>query len=186
MEQNGEKAATRRSMRVLVIQFLLSVWAIFHVTAVVITPNRNTYLGTTLSTFLEPYANFLELSANWNFFAPQPGPPLRLEFEAVDVERRQLAHDFWPDLDSPWRQTTLSHFVMKDSQGAERLAGNFFCHRTPGASAIRLWRNTYGIPTLEDVARGRRRIGDDVQVSRQFLGEWTCSREAKAPVGGAG
>jgi hypothetical protein len=159
----------------LVIQGLLSAWAIFHVLAVLITPNRNSYLGKALGSWMEPYANFLELSANWNFFAPQPGPPIRLEFEAVDAQGAQLVHDFWPALDSPWRQSTLSHFVMKDPNGGDRLMGNFLCHRNPGSHSIRMWRNTYGIPSLEEVATSKKKIGDDSRVVRQFMGEWRCS-----------
>ena len=159
------------------IKALLSVWAVFHVLAVLITPNRNTYLGALVSGVIEPYANFLELSANWNFFAPQPGPPIRLEYEALDAERGQIAHDFWPALDSPWRQTTLSHFVMKDPNGGDRLIGNFLCHRNPAAKSVRIWRNTYGIPTAQEVKKGSRKIGDDTQVVRQFIGEWACLRQ---------
>lgn len=161
----------------ILIQALLSLWAVFHVLAVLITPNRNTYLGTKVSAVMEPYANFLELSANWNFFAPQPGPPMRLEFEAVDREGMQIAHDFWPALDSPWRQSALSHFVLKDQNGGDRLVGNFLCHRNPRSHAVRVWRNTYGIPSLEEVASGQRRIGDETRVVRQFIGEWTCSHK---------
>jgi len=163
-------------------QALLSFWAVFHVLAVLITPNRNTYLGAQVSSVMEPYANFLELSANWNFFAPQPGPPMRLEFEAVDREGVQIAHNFWPALSSPWRQSTLSHFVMKDQNGGDRLIGNFLCHRNPGSHSVRIWRNTYGIPTLEEVASGQRKIGDESRVVRQFIGEWTC-QEPTRPVG---
>ena len=163
----------------ILIQALLSIWAVFHVLAVLITPNRETYLGKQVASVMVPYADFLELAANWNFFAPQPGPPLRLEFETVDREGSQLLHGFWPELDSPWRQTTLSHFVMKDQNGGERLIGNFLCARNPGSHAVRVWRNTYGIPTIEEVASAQRKIGDESRVVRQFIGEWTCSKKVR-------
>ena len=62
---------------------LISLWICFHLLTIFVTPNRETYLGFKLSKVLEPYANSLELAANWNFFAPQPGPPMRFEYEGV-------------------------------------------------------------------------------------------------------
>lgn len=162
----------------LFVQIILSVWIIIHALAVLITPNRNTYLGTKFSRWMEPYSNFLELSANWNFFAPQPGPPMRLEFEAISSDGNQLAHGFWPNLSSPWRQTTLSHFILKESVPGEQIVGNFLCHEHPGAHAIQVWRNIYRIPSLEEVASRQRAIGDESRVVRQFIGTWNCKKSA--------
>jgi hypothetical protein len=160
--------------RALAVQILLSAWAVFHLLAMLITPNRNTYLGQLFSGLMEPYANFLELSSNWNFFAPQPGPPLRLEFEAVGADGEQQHHGFWPELSSPWRQTTLSHFVMKDMNGGERLVGRFLCHQNPSAQSVRVWRNIYTIPSLDEVVAGKRSIDDSSRVTRQFIGDFVC------------
>lgn len=165
---------TDRRVFAVTLKIILSIWIVLHVLTVLISPNRDTYLGGRLSGWMEPYANFLELSANWNFFAPQPGPPMRLEYEALDQEGAQLAHDFWPNLSSPWRQTTLSHFVMKDSIAGERLVGSFLCSRSSGAHSVRIWRNVYKIPNREQVASGERKIGDDSQAVRQFIGTWSC------------
>ena len=175
---------TPNRKRKFVAQLLLSVWAVFHVSAVLITPNRESYLGSRVSALMEPYANFLELSASWNFFAPQPGPPIRLEYEAVGGDGGQLEHGFWPALDSPWRQSALSHFVMKDQAGGDRLIGNFLCHRISGSRSVKIWRNTYGIPSLDEVASRKKAIGDDSRVVRQFIGEWSCP-VADLPAGAA-
>ncbi len=162
------------SNRKQIVQALLSAWIVFHLLAVVIMPNKNTYLGYLFARWLEPYANSLELASNWNFFAPEPGMPMRLEFETVDSKGDQLVHDFWPTLRSPWRKIALSHFIMKGPPGGEALFGKFLCGKNPAASSVRMWKNSYGLPDLMEVADGKKNIKDEILVERQWISEWNC------------
>jgi hypothetical protein len=67
---------------------------------------------------------------------------------------------------------------MKDSNAGEKIAGKFICSQHASAKSVRVWRNIYGIPRLDEVESGSRVIGDDVQVNRQFMGEWHCDKGA--------
>ena len=158
---------------------LISLWICFHLLTILVTPNRETYLGFKLSKALEPYANSLELAANWNFFAPQPGPPMRFEYEGVGTDGKQLAHEYWPPAGAPWRTVALSHFAMKAETGAERVVGNYFCRGVPGARSVRIWKNLYAVPDLLEVQAGRAKIGYDQLVTRTFVADWNCASGAQ-------
>src|SRR6476469_7797231 len=91
------------NLKVNATKAFLSLFLVFHLSAVVLAPNCQTYLGKVAAPLFEPYLNFFEFMASWSFFAPDPGPPpVFIEWESVDKNSTTLESNRWPILPNPY------------------------------------------------------------------------------------
>ena len=174
--QNGEVGPLSSKLW----KFGISAWLSVHLVAILITPNRATYLGEKLRPILEPYAHFFELATPWGFFAPDPGPPMRLEYESVSSSGETLGHDYWPPAEVPWRSVALTHFVIKHEKMPVGDVARFLCSKSRSAQNIRIWKVVYGMPDLLEVQAGRAKLGFDQVLKRTFMGEVSCAASGEA------
>jgi hypothetical protein len=174
-------AATGRSKRIV-----LSLALAFHLFAILLAPNKDTYLGYRVAAVVEPYVNFLELGSSWNFSAPDPGPPpVYVEWELIGKNEEQLARGQWPEGKDPFglrerqnRRIAFARFMVFDDSRAQAVMVPYLCRQHPEAYAVRVWRVMYSLPSLNDVATGKRRIGDDVGLDRRSVTHSLCERPA--------
>ena len=160
----------------------LSLLLVFHLFCVLLAPNAETHLGKRAAPIVEPYLDALGLSSSWSFFAPEPGPPpLYLEWEALGADGKLIEKRRWPDSPDPYflrerqnRRIAFAGFLNSSDERARKVMGPYLCRTVPGARLVKLWRLMQPIPSLTDVASGRRRIGDEVGSERRRVREYAC------------
>ena len=160
---------------------LLSVFVVFHLFAVLVSPNSDTYLGYRFASVVLPYVRVLELGAGWGFFAPDPGPPPAfIEWVAVKGDGSVL-RGRWPDerdafvlRDRLNRRITMGRFMATQPDRAAKMLGPSICRRDSAIAAVHFWRVTSSVPSLTDVRAGTRRIGDAVDIERVPLADGRC------------
>ena len=161
---------------------LLSLFVVFQLFAVVLAPNKETYLGAHVAPVIEPYLNFLELASTWNFFAPDPGPPpVYVDWELLDEKGQIIGKGIMPERVDPFvlrerqnRRIALTRFLIYSDQRVEQIFAPYLCRIHPEASSVRIWRATYNTPRLSEVADGTRQIGDEADVERRSVAHHFC------------
>jgi hypothetical protein len=160
---------------------LLSVALVFHLTCVLWIPNLESVVGNELRGWILPYLNLFELTDTWSFFAPNPGLPAFVEWETEGAQGQVLAHERWPEVPSPYswserrlRRVAAADFMIKSESSVERILLPYLCRRDPRVEAVRLWRVAQSLPSADEVAGGRRKIGDEVGQDRRYVSHTFC------------
>lgn len=164
------------------IQATLSLFVGFQLFTVLLVPNAQNWLGMKVAPWLEPYVNFFELTNAWSFFAPEPGPPpVFVEFEKLDRKGESLGLGRWPEVHDPFwlrerqnRRIAAAEYMMATELRAEKMMLQYLCRVYPEAGSFRIWRIMYSVPDFQDVASGKRRIGDDVGLERRLVSHSFC------------
>ena len=164
------------------LKCLLSVFIVYHLYAVVLSPNSGNYLGSKSSPLFGFYVNLFGLMTSWSFFAPDPGPPpLFVEWELLNKEGKSLGLGRWPQLPDPYflrerqnRRIQAARTMVESDVRAEKMMVPYLCSKNLEASSVRLWSIMYPVPTLIEVANGTRKIGDQVQQSRHWIADGFC------------
>ncbi len=163
----------------------LSVFIVFQLTVVLLAPNGDHYVGNFLKPVIEPYANFFELTSRWSFFAPEPGPPpVFVEYQLLGAHGAELQKARFPEEKNPYfirdrqnRRIASAEFMMPGEDRVEKVMVPYLCGNHPEAESIKLWRVAYTIPSMEDVASGKRQIGDEVNLERREVSHTFCERK---------
>lgn len=166
------------------VQAGLSLAVVFHLLVILLMPNAHTWLAQRALGWLEPYVHALELTPQWNFFAPDPGPPpLFVEWELEDERGERIGTGHFPERWDPFflrerqnRRVAMTRFMVQSDARTEQIMLSYLCRRHPEASGVTLWRTVYSTPSLESVAKGERRIGDEEGVQRQWVSHSFCER----------
>jgi hypothetical protein len=165
----------------IALKIALSVFAVFHVFSVILAPNGQTYLGLKTVKFVEPYVDLFELTNAWSFFAPEPGPPVFVEWELMGKNGESLGKDRWPQTPSPFflrerqtRRLSSSQFMVGSDTLAEKMMTPYLCSHNPHAASVKIWRVIQGAPTMLEVAEGKRTVGDEKELKRMFVAHNFC------------
>ncbi len=162
----------------------LSVWLVLHLFCLVMGPLGDGPLGETrLGKTVAAYLSVFELSDCWNFFSPNPAPPIRIDYELLNAQGEVDAQGAWPEKVSPFwnrdrqtRRVAVTDFAFSSEVRAEKIMARYFCARSPQPHSVRLWRVVEFPPSLSEVASGKRRIGDDGNVDRRSLSHTFCDQ----------
>lgn len=168
--------------RLTVIKAALSAFIVFQLFSVLLVPNAQNWLGTKAAPVIEPYVNFFELTNAWSFFAPDPGPPpVFVEYEKLDRKGESLGLGRWPEVKDPYllrerqnRRIAAAEYMMANELRAEKMMLQYLCRQHPEAGSFRIWRIMYTVPDFQDVASGKRKIGDDVGLERRLVSHSFC------------
>lgn len=161
----------------------LSIFIVYHLFAVLLVPNGQSFLGSKSAKWVEPYVNLFEFTNNWSFFAPEPGPPpIYIEYELIDREGHSSEFGRWPSLHNPYalrerqnRKIAAAEFMMSSEVRAEKMMIPYLCKEHNNVGSVRLWRVVYSIPQFRDVAEGKREIGDEIQMERKLVSHSFCN-----------
>jgi hypothetical protein len=163
----------------------LSVLAVLQIGVVVLVPNGENYIGSKVGPWITPYVSFLELTNHWSFFAPEPAPPVFIEYSLLDSRGDEIGRGRFPDMEKqPFlrerlnRRIAATEFIVADDARTERVMLPYLCNQFPEAQSVRLWRLYYTIPSISDVADGKRKIGDDVNMDRREVSTSYCEGRA--------
>ncbi|MBI3555507.1 MAG: hypothetical protein HY074_04510 [Deltaproteobacteria bacterium] len=160
----------------------LTVFLVFHLFCVILAPNSMTYLGQRCSFFVNPYVSFLEMSSQWGFFAPDPGPPpVFIEYEAMGSNGEPLASGYWPEKGDPFflrerqnRRIGVARFLIATDDRIEKAMGPYYCRQFAKARSVRLWKVVQGMANLHDVSAGKRTIADGKGTERKWVTQYLC------------
>jgi hypothetical protein len=179
----AEPRQSEKKLR-LWIRMALSAVIAFHLFAIVLSPNKNTWLGYQCAKIVEPYVNALELASSWSFFAPDPGPPpIFVEWQLENKKGEMIEKGRWPDSPDPYflrerqnRRIATARFMAMSDERTEQVLLPYLCRTRPQAFSVKLWRTVYTLPSLTDVVKGKRKIGDDVGMDRRWVSQSFCDR----------
>lgn len=159
----------------------ISVFLLFHLVGVLITPNPTSYLTLTLGSVYRPYMNFFGLNHTWGFFAPEPiSPPLYIDY-VLELKDGNSVSGRFPDVQNPYffrdrhnRRMTLSKFILSSEDNIRSMFVRYMCNQYPQTVAAKLWRVTATQPTLDMVQRGEKKMTDPVDFKIEVLGTYYC------------
>ncbi|HUP56287.1 MAG TPA: hypothetical protein VM598_02465 [Bdellovibrionota bacterium] len=158
---------------------------VFHLMIVFLAPIPESKPARAIAPIFQRYINFFEFSPNWNFFAPDPGPPpIFSEYELLDREGNSVGVGTWPEHPNPYfltdrqsRRVAMARFVISTPENQERIMVPWLCRSKKGdhgeeVSSVRLWKSMIKVPTLEEFhARERKPASEErtrLLVSRNF------------------
>lgn len=125
------------------VQGLASIWLLWHLFVIFSVPNQTSYLNVTLKPLLLPYANSLGFNRSWQFFSPDPGTPLFLQFE-IWKNREKIGSEIYPPLQAPFirlpyvRRIYLVRILTLFPELAGLVVGPYLCRMHPEASELEM------------------------------------------------
>lgn len=168
------------------IKTVLSLLIGFHVFAVIVAPNMESYFGESSRPLVGPYLELLELTNRWSFFAPDPGPPpIHIEYAIEGAGGETQSSGDWPEADGTYfiqerrtRRIAAAEFMIQSPVRIERMMLPFLCSSAPGVSAVTLWRAWNPIPSMEEVRSGAQKLHDPRRTQRELLSHSFCDRRS--------
>ncbi len=163
-------------------KIILSVFIIYHLFAVVISPHFVNDFEWKPPFFLSSYLNFFGLLTQWSFFAPNPGPPpIYLEWELVDRHGGILEAARWPEFPDPFflrerqnRRIVAVRNMVEFDLRASKMMLPYLCKKKEDVNRVRLWSLIYSIPSRLEIVRGTAVIGDRSQYQRHWVSDSFC------------
>ena len=167
----------------MIKKIILSFFILFHLFAIMLGPNEQSYLGSRVTRVMTPYFNVFEFAVRWGFFAPTPGPPpVFIEYEALGEGGKTIKAGSWPERTETFflrerinRRLSVARFLMNSNERTERMMGPYYCRLYPEAQSVRLWRMVETTPAMEDVLGRRRHFGDGANPDRKFVTQYLCA-----------
>ena len=171
---------------------LLSLFVCFHLFVITIAPAPESRIFFYTNRFFQPYAGFFEFAATWNFFAPQPDPPVHtIRWELLDEKGDQISTDSMPHLpddqfffrDRYNKRVTMTRFASASSERIESIFGNYLCKLDSRAKSVRIWQGIYLIPKLDEIRQKKRNINDFEKTDVRSIAHVYCDqiRKPKEP-----
>jgi hypothetical protein len=172
---------TTPSQKLPKLTWLLTLFLFYHLSVVLITPNRENYFGYRYFRFLEPYVNFFEFSSQWTFFSPDPAPPIYIDWSIYDQAGKELKAGSFPDQKSLFvvgdrqvRRISATRFMIMGDGAAQKTLVPYLCGQNPGAYSVRLTRVLQNPPRMVEIIDGKKEAGDTSAYERSDLGLEFC------------
>lgn len=140
---------------------ILSLFLVYHLTVMVVLANGGSFLARTLTPYLIPYANLIQMNTTWNFFAPDPAHSMFVKYkiEFTDAEGNDLKQPvigFIPPekkhivVDSSKRRFLYAmRFLLLDNNRMQTILGPWLCREHPGATRVLMENRLIAIPNLD-------------------------------------
>lgn len=178
-ERSNPVARAQRIARVL-----LSLLILWHVSVVLLAPNSSLERLRAPDSWVSRYINTFAFGPYWSFFAPEPGPPpIYLEWELLDAGGEVQATGSFPERESPFffrdrqsRRIAFTSFIIGDPTRIDRVMSSYLCRQNPGVRSVRVWRSTDPVPSMEEVAAGKKIPGDPKERVRQWMAHSYCQQ----------
>jgi hypothetical protein len=164
------------------LKFLLSLIVIYHMTYVVLMPNRNSWLTQKIQDYLLPYGNTLSIFAVWQMFAPDPAPAAYLEYdiykdgEVIGTDSFPKDKKFYGSQESLMRHINASRFVLTSTEKISEIFIPWVCKENPQATDIRVRSIVYVTPSAEQVLNGTVMNNSTQTITNQLAFE-ACDRD---------
>ena len=140
------KAFKQNSKTQFIVKVFLSLFVLYHLSMIFISPHIMSLAHETLMPYFSPYASTLSLNTSWNFYAPNPAYYHYLTYEVIDSKSK--VGDFrWPPKRKESKLIYLNHnrliyharfFIMAGPQNIRRYFIPYLCRLHPSATEITL------------------------------------------------
>jgi hypothetical protein len=108
-----------------------------------------------------------------------------VEYELLSSNGEPIRKGRFPEDKSPFlfqdrqtRRIASTEFMMPGEDRVEKVMVPFLCGRNADVGSVKLWRVAYTIPSMEDVATGKRKIGDEVNLERRLVSHTYCEKKS--------
>lgn len=140
---------------------ILSLFLAYHLTVMVVLSNGGSFLARTLTPYLIPYANLIQMNTTWNFFAPDPAHTMFVKYkiEFTDADGNDLKEPvigFIPPekkhivIDSSKRRFLYAmRFLLLDNNRMQTILGPWLCRKYSGATRVIMENRLIAIPNLD-------------------------------------
>jgi hypothetical protein len=128
------------------VKVALTVFLIYHLSAVLLLPNSTSLVGRKLSRYFLNYANQLGFNTGWAFFSPAPSPMFYLEYDAEMANGEEAnggqplvypPHRVGFGYDDGWNRRLFGmRFFALNPERLERFFVPYLCRQVPGAQRI--------------------------------------------------
>ncbi|MBL7716866.1 MAG: hypothetical protein JNL01_15475 [Bdellovibrionales bacterium] len=160
---------------------LFTAFAIFHGIVIAVAPNPETPLGGWLKPIMKPYLNAFEFGSFWNFFSPNPGQAMYVEWELLDKNGGRVGRGMMPEFESPFlfrerqnRRMTSARYIGMAKERPSSTLGPYLCRQEKQAHAIRFWASIYPWVTIEEAASGSKKVKDLENLDRREISVHIC------------
>lgn len=143
------------------LRILLSAFIVYHLTVIVVLANGSSFLGRSLSPWIQAYGNFLGLNVTWNFFAPDPAHTMFIHYnihfpdQPDGSSKDSIAGYIPPDkekivIDSSKRRFLYAmRYLILDEKRMKVLLGPYLCRQHPDAESVNIQNILEPIPNLD-------------------------------------
>lgn len=154
---------------------------IFHLSVIIMIPNRESFLNSALAPLFLPYSNELNLNVAWQFFSPDPAPATYLAAK-ISQDGTLIAEEWLPPEKDEFtfrqffnRRIAAMRFISKDPERAKQVLIPYLCTKYEKATSVSIEKVVAGVPSLEAVREGQ--ILNDIsgQVAEFFAAD-DCDR----------
>lgn len=142
---------------------IASFFIAIHLFVIASAPNALSYLNNKLDGFLLPYINTLGLNQVWQFFSPDPGPPLHFRYKTEKAHLPAEEQLFPPPAqDSKLirnnynRRVALVRVVAMIPTFPDDVMGPYLCRLYPDTDANTVEVMAYQVPNSVEVANGKK------------------------------
>lgn len=154
--QGAKKTGSRHT----ILKVVISIFLLYHLSAVAILPNASSMIGRKLSWLYLPYANPTLFNRTWQFFSPGPMSAVYLEYNTLTNEGPAADEDRPPYVYPPHRKNAaLDDFYMRTLAGMRLISMNpdnfetdfipFLCRLHPEAVKLDLRSVVEELPPIE-------------------------------------
>jgi hypothetical protein len=164
-----------------VLSVFLWLLLIYHLFIIVLIPNRESFLNARIAPAILPYANFLNMNTAWQFFAPDPGPPIYLVAK-VSQDTNVLAEEWYPPEKDEFRfrqffnrRIATMRFLSKDPARAKQVLIPWLCTKYEKATTVIVERVSIGVPSIDSVRQGQP-LNDLTGQHSEFFVSGDCER----------
>jgi len=128
------------------------------------------------------------LWSTWNFFAPDPGPAVAIEYELFDSKGDSIRKGLWPDFKKHLffhdrllrRLSSTQYMIFVHPEAAGRMLASYFCSTDSRINSIRATAVIYPTPSLAELnGKNPTNAGIERQtrnsIGLEFCGDATAS-----------
>lgn len=160
------------------VKLALSLWLIFHVVGVILTPaTASPLIESIYRRIYSPYLVPLHMIHRYRFFAPEPGPSGLIRWSIARADGSRLKGEF-PHRDITPRQLYHRHFMLAerslskaDQEAWFRAYAKHLLHKHGGES-ISLQHVFHLLPTAAEIQEGHA-LTDPEFYDVEEIGTWT-------------
>jgi hypothetical protein len=127
-----------------ILKVLLSLFVVYHIAAVLLMPNPDSFLTQEIGFLFRGYASTLGLNTPWRFFSPEPSSHVYFEYDLMPEGAEGGAHR-WPPAsrrgylaDNYMRLIYNSRFVTSSPERIEKFLIPWLCRLHPGTEEVSL------------------------------------------------
>ena len=177
------------------IKGALSLFIIFHVTAIFIFPNPESILYRRTASVLATYGNFFGFNTTWRFFSPNPMVRI-IEYDVFKADDtgqlqgetfrypRDIKEEKFREIYN--RKLNNAMFMVMRQNLLNEVLGPMMCRWHPGAETLAVSIKGRVIPTIESSklsgAPARQELG---AIQKQYMADVQCAGSADKTTGAA-